>query len=630
MSSEIEILIQKISLAGEMTSEVVDAINSLAVLQVEKDAGQAYLTAQKAVAEARLIQYTKGEAAGLIGAAMAASKQRNYDHAVLLYTDAIDILEKLNDKQQVAEVRKKLGNANYYLGKYGEAIANYSRAIETRMMLGDELGTADLYTNSGAMYGLLGNYAQALKSHMQAFKIFERYNELSRLASTCSNIGVVYAELKNYEEALKMYQRALDIRYTENNALEISDVLNNIANVHHDAGRFNDAMNMHQRALELRKQSGNKIKIATSLVNLGDVYKALNQYSLSLDFYMRSIGLFEEQNEKRGLVPAYYDIGELYFLTGDFKDARYYLDKAIKLAEEIGLKDHLREAYEHMAMIFAHDGEYEEAYRLHVKFTDLNKEVSSTETSRLIAQMTMRHEIEQKERDAEMEKIKNLELTKAYNSLEVEKKRADDLLLNILPEEVSEELKQSGKTKARSYPAATVMFADIKGFTIISEQLSAEELVSGIDEYFEAFDILVERYGIEKIKTIGDAYLCAGGVPVAEEDHAGKVVTVAKEFIKAANRLKVEREQQGLHTFDFRIGIHSGPVVAGVVGIKKFAYDIWGDTVNTASRMQQHSEPGRINISESTYNLVNKNFACEFRGEIEAKNKGKLKMYFVE
>ncbi|HLP20850.1 MAG TPA: adenylate/guanylate cyclase domain-containing protein, partial [Chitinophagales bacterium] len=505
-----------------------------------------------------------------------------------------------------------------------------NRAIEIRMVLGDELGTADLYANSGAMYGLLGNYPLALKSHMQALKIFEQFEQPSRVASTCSNIGVVYAELKNYDEALKMYQRALDIRYVENDATEISDILNNIANVYHDAGKFNEALNMHERALELRKQTGNKTKIATSLVNLGDVYKALNQYPLSLDFYSRSIELFETLNEKRGLVPAYYNIGELYFLTGDYKNARYYLDEAIKLAEEIGLKDHLREAYEHMAMIFAEEGKFEEAYKLHVKFTELNKEVANLETSRLVAQMTMRHEIEQKDRETELERVKNLELTKAYNSLELEKQRSEELLLNILPEEVSEELKQSGKTRARSFEMVSVLFADIKGFTLISEQLSAEELVSGIDEYFEAFDKIVEKHGVEKIKTIGDAYLCAGGVPVAAIDHAERIVAVAKDFICAADELRVERAKKQLHTFDFRIGIHSGPVVAGVVGIKKFAYDIWGDTVNTASRMQQHSEPGRINISESTYQFINGKFNCAFRGEIEAKNKGKLKMYFVE
>ena len=612
MGNDIDILSRKVSAATEVTADVVDAMNELAVLQLEKDVAVAAGTAGQAVNYARGIAYLRGEATALINLGVANARLRDYAGAGDSYTHAIDVLEKLNEQAQVAEVRKKLGNVRYYQGRYNEAIENYSRAIEIRMVLGDELGCADLHANSGAMYGLLGNYVQALKSQLQALKIFERLGELPRVASTCSNIGVVYAELKNYDEALKMYKRALEIRQKENNTIEVSDVLNNIGNVHHDAGDYEEAMNMHKRALELRMQWGNQVKLATWLVNMGDVYKALKQYTVSLDFYQRSIHLFESGNEKRGLVPAYYDIGELYFLMGDYANARQYLQMAIKLAEEIGLKDHLREAYEHMAMIHAGEGNFEQAYKLPVKFAELNKEVISAETGRMVAQMTLRYDIEQKERETELERIKNAELTKAYTSLEEEKKRSEELLLNILPEEVKDELKQFGKTKARSFEMATVLFADIKGFTIISEQLSAEEIVSGIDEYFETFDKIVDKYGVEKIKTIGDAYLCAGGVPVADSRHAVQVVAVAREFLQAAEELKQKRHAEGRAVFDFRIGIHSGPLVAGVVGIRKFAYDIWGDTVNTASRMQQYSEPGRINISESTFQLVGQHFTCHY------------------
>lgn len=630
MGNDIDILSRKVSSATEVTVDVVDAMNELAALQLEKDAAVSAGTAGQAIDYARGIAYLRGEATALVNLGIAKSRLRDYSSAGDSYAQAIDVLEKMNEQVLVSEVRKKLGNVRYYQGRYTEAIENYSRAIEIRMVLGDELGCADLHANSGAMYGLLGNYVQALKSQLQALKIFERFGELPRVASTCSNIGVVYAELKNYDEALKMYRRALEIRQKENNTIEISDVLNNIGNVYHDAGDYEEAMDMHKRALELRMQWGNQVKIATSLVNLGDVYKALNQYTVSLDFYQRSIQLFESGNEKRGLVPAYYDIGELYFLMGDYVNARHYLQMAIKLAEEIGLKDHLREAYEHMAMIHAGEGNFEQAYQLHVKFAELNKEVISAETGRMVAQMTLRYDIEQKERETELERIKNAELTKAYASLEEEKKRSEELLLNILPEEVKDELKQFGKTRARSFEMATVLFADIKGFTIISEQLSAEEIVSGIDEYFETFDRIVDKYGVEKIKTIGDAYLCAGGIPVADSRHAVQVVAVAREFLQAAEQLKQKRQAGGHAVFDFRIGIHSGPLVAGVVGIRKFAYDIWGDTVNTASRMQQYSEPGRINISESTFQLVGQYYTCHYRGEIEAKNKGKLKMYFVD
>ncbi|MEO7524482.1 MAG: adenylate/guanylate cyclase domain-containing protein, partial [Ferruginibacter sp.] len=207
-----------------------------------------------------------------------------------------------------------------------------------------------------------------------------------------------------------------------------------------------------------------------------------------------------------------------------------------------------------------------------------------------------------------------------------EKKKSDDLLYNILPYETAQELKQFGKTEARQFESTSVLFTDFVGFTSTAEKLSPTELVNEIGECFEAFDNIAEKYGIEKIKTIGDSYMAAGGVPVPNTTHAENAVEAAIDILAYMN----ERNKNAkLAIMELRIGINSGSVVAGVVGYKKFQYDIWGDTVNTASRMEQRSAPGRINISESTYQLIKHRYNCEYRGEIEAKGKGKIKMYFV-
>ena len=214
--------------------------------------------------------------------------------------------------------------------------------------------------------------------------------------------------------------------------------------------------------------------------------------------------------------------------------------------------------------------------------------------------------------------------------IEEEKRRSDELLLNILPEEVMHELKAHGKTQARNYSKATVLFADIKNFTSISEQLTPNELIEGLDAYFERFDKVIEKYDIEKIKTIGDAYVCAGGVPTKSEGNPSLVVRAALDFMHEIEKLRKDRVAQGKMPFEFRIGIHTGQLVAGVIGIRKFAYDIWGDTVNMAARMQQAGEAGKINISGTTYDIIKDGFACIYRGKIEAKNKGEIDMYFVE
>jgi histidine kinase len=214
------------------------------------------------------------------------------------------------------------------------------------------------------------------------------------------------------------------------------------------------------------------------------------------------------------------------------------------------------------------------------------------------------------------------------NELYIEKKKSDDLLLNILPEIVAQELKQTGRTTPRSYEIATVMFTDFENFTLRSEKLSPEELVSIIDSCFKKFDEIISRHSIEKIKTIGDAYLCVSGLPDTKDHNAINVVTAAMEIIDVIKELQRSNKENGF--FDIRIGIHTGPLVAGVVGNKKFAYDIWGDTVNTAARMEQNSAANRINISQSTYELVKDTFNCSFRGKQPAKNKGLIEMYFVD
>ena len=200
--------------------------------------------------------------------------------------------------------------------------------------------------------------------------------------------------------------------------------------------------------------------------------------------------------------------------------------------------------------------------------------------------------------------------------------------MNILPEETAAELKQHGAVKAKKYDSVTVLFTDFKGFTNYSEKLSPEALVETVSFYFSKFDEIVEKYGLEKIKTIGDAYMCAGGLHCKTEDHAKRMILAAKEIIAFVDLTKNDGSANEL-TFDIRIGINTGPVVAGIVGTKKFAYDIWGDTVNVASRMETMSEPGKINIGENTYNIVKDDFDCLYRGEIPVKNRSSLKMYFV-
>lgn len=222
------------------------------------------------------------------------------------------------------------------------------------------------------------------------------------------------------------------------------------------------------------------------------------------------------------------------------------------------------------------------------------------------------------------------EIKKKNHELYVEKSKSEKLLLNILPQETAEELKKYGKANTKYYKLASVLFTDFKGFTKISELISPEQLVSELDNYFKKFDEIIEKYSLEKIKTIGDSYMCAGGVPLPSKSNPFKIALVGLEIQNVINKINKGLESENKLVWNLRIGIHSGELITGVVGEKKFAYDIWGDTVNTASRMESAGEVGKVNISGATYEIIKDYFDCTYRGKMSVKNKEDIDMYFVD
>ena len=220
-------------------------------------------------------------------------------------------------------------------------------------------------------------------------------------------------------------------------------------------------------------------------------------------------------------------------------------------------------------------------------------------------------------------------INKRTEDLIIEKEKTEALLANVLPRNTASEIMEKGKATKIKYNFVTVLFSDIQGFTKIAEEMNPEMLIDELDKFFFYFDSVVEKFGIEKIKTIGDAYMCAGGIPEKNRTNPVEVILAALEMKAYMNKLKLTSEIEGMKYWDIRIGIHTGTVVAGVVGQKKLSYDIWGDTVNTASRMESSGEAGKINISGTTYEFVKEFFTCEYRGKMPVKYKGELEMYFV-
>lgn len=382
------------------------------------------------------------------------------------------------------------------------------------------------------------------------------------------------------------------------------------------------------------------------------------RYDLALQYLNDKIALNKINEDWPGLSYFYSMAGKAWAGKKNMNLALKYADSAMQIANKYQLRKEYIDGITALYEIHKQGGDYKNALQYHERLMQLIDSLNTQYQVQNAANFTAKLEAEHKEKALELlrkdkiidEQIKDeqrnamiylmLGLILAssvafllYNRFALKKKaldQSDKLLQNILPVEVAEELKAKGHADAKLFDEVTVMFTDIVDFTRLSETLSAQELVKEIDACFGQFDTIVGKYGIEKIKTIGDSYMAAGGIPTETDDHATAVVNVALEIQEFMKQRNTEKQNSGGVQFVMRIGIHTGPVVAGIVGVRKFAYDIWGDTVNIASRLESAGEGGMVNISASTMELIKDKFDCIPRGKISVKNKGDLEMYFVK
>jgi adenylate cyclase len=374
----------------------------------------------------------------------------------------------------------------------------------------------------------------------------------------------------------------------------------------------------------------------------------------------RAIAVADSSRQPLDIFQAYVDAGSVLKDQGKYKEAIPYYEKGFSSLQDADVYDlGMGISFQELSECYEKTGDFSKSLAAYKRYSAISDSVRSKDNIRKTTELTLNAEFDKKQAVENEEQAKKdavaterqlvlfvgfaltliiacvafyafLNKQKANRIIRAEKKRSDDLLLNILPAETAEELKNTGSAKAKSFDEVTVMFTDFKNFTKASEKMSAEELVKEINYCYSSFDTIISKYGIEKIKTIGDSYMCAGGLPVKNRTNPADVIKAAIEIRDFIINRQRERAEKGEVPFEMRIGIHTGPIVAGIVGIKKFAYDIWGDTVNIASRMEESGEPGQVNISGDTYALVQNEFRCVFRGKIAAKNKPDMDMYFVE
>lgn len=562
-------------------------------------------------------------------------------------------LPKQKEDTNKVNILNELAWHNIQIANYNTSLMYAKAAKSLAKKLDFKKGIVSAYNNIGIVCSLQGNYPEALKNNLASLKIVEETStgsvkDLQGLAASYINTGVIYSNQRNYSEALKYYFDALKLFKSTSKGVTggIFRSYNNIGAVYGNQGNQHEALKYYFSALKVAKELDFKRGIAGVYNNIGEVYSNQGDYSEALKNFFDALKIFEKIQAKMGLAFSYSNIGNAYIKLNQVADGKVWLQKGLALSRKIGAKDRIKVSYEGLALADSALGNYKGAYENYKMFVLYQDSIHNEENTKKLTQTKMQYEFDKKEattkakqekKDIRQRNIRNfsfagigglliflLVVMRQRNKVKREKARSEELLHNILPVEVADELKEKGQAEAHRFDNVTVLFTDFVNFTQTAEQLTPEQLVQELHECFTAFDNIIERKGLEKIKTIGDAYLAVCGLPTANPQHAQKTVHAALEIRDfMAQRMKKEK------TFEIRIGIHSGSLVAGIVGVKKFAYDIWGDTVNTAARMEQTGEAGKVNISETTYEIVKEEFPCEYRGEVEAKHKGKLKMYFV-
>jgi class 3 adenylate cyclase len=540
--------------------------------------------------------------------------------------EALSLATKIGWQKGRALAFNEIGTSYLNRGDYPRAFDNYFKSLHIYEEGGDSLHAGTTLGNIGTAYFYQESYDKALAYFLKALSLARNSGDRSGEMVSMSNIGGVYYKLKDYGRSAAYLQAALRLAESLHDSAGIINQLSNLANIYAETGDYNAALNAYFKTLAIAEADSNKQAIAANAGNIGETY----------------LDIVRDSAHRLGAAARAHTL----------QQAVSFLQRGIATAHAISYRDAEIDFLETLSETYALQGNYSEAldaYQQHVALRDATFNLAGNEK---IAALENKRTMQLKDRDL---RIAHLELAQKRHErwlyvaglillafiaalllksarrqrrsnalLSKEKSRSEALLHNILPAEVAEELKAKGSAEARQYHAVSVLFTDFVNFTGAAQHFPPKAVVQELHECFSAFDAIIERHGLEKIKTIGDAYMAVCGLPVEHDDHAIRAVAAALDILQF-----ISERSRAQRAFAIRIGIHSGPVVAGIVGTKKFAYDIWGDTVNTAARMEQHGMAGAINISQVTYELVKERYHCAYRGRVPAKHKGEVEMYFV-
>jgi class 3 adenylate cyclase/tetratricopeptide (TPR) repeat protein len=638
--------------------------------------------ARQALALARRIGYARGIAWGLVYVPDTEAAEGRFDKALPDLKESMRLFDSLGDTRGMGKVHQVTGFTFLMQQQYSLSEERLLYALKIFEDLKDTFNIEETSILLGAVSNATGNRDKALEYLQQALEAAKAVHTRA-IPNIMSRMASVYTGQKQYDKARDYGQQALALAQKNRSVFVMQLALLFLGRMYEATSNFPQAEAQYRYALRLIDSSGVINTLSLSIFQaLTQLYVKQERYDEAFRLCQQVIALARTFDDTRALAGSLADIGGLYLLHGKTHEAIDSYRQALPLAEKNGQLQQLRTVANKLSEAFEQEKNYAKALEYHklgktysdsILRQDRTRQVANLEANyRLEKQKletnTFRAEAAAERADAERQRWVTIavgaalalavalgvvlfrsnrakdratkeilhqqhvleeqavEIELANTALHVAHERSEELLLNVLPSAIADRLKSGERTIADKFDSVTVLFADVVGFTKLSASTTPEGLVSLLDALFSGFDELAERYGLEKIKTIGDAYMVVGGLPVLAEDHAERVARFALAMQPLVNEMA---DKFGMPGLAMRIGLHTGEVVAGVIGKKKFAYDLWGDTVNTASRMESRGEAGKIQVSPEVYELLREKFVFEERGEIEVKGKGKMRTWFL-
>ncbi len=628
---------QAVACAEEAQSKELNAKalgNCGIVYQLLSDNDHALAYLQQALAINEELGSTSGMASNSGNIGIVFGQLSDYPKALEYLYKALAWYEEYDGREGIAGTLSNIGLVYWNLSDYPTALEYLQKSLAMHEMLGNTTGSIINLGNIGVVFQDLSDYPKALEYFQKTLSICERHDNKTGIANNLCNIGNVYIHLSDYASALVYFEKALAINEELDRASGSATNYCNIGIVYQNLSDYPKAVEYYQKALTLFEGLGNKDGIASDLCNIGNVYYHLSDYPKALEYFQQSLDIYKELGRKHGIAINLGNIGATYtkqnFVNYNTVKAEELLMQALGMNEETGAYRQNIEVAKSLAELYEQMGRWKEANEYNKKYHELIVIVQSEEATRQAQLMEHRRKIEESERDRQL-KIARHEVTV-------------NLLHKTLPPSIAERLMSGEKNIADKFESVSILFADIVGFTPLSTRIEPKKLVELLNNLFTRFDKLTEEYGAERVKTIGDAYMVVAGAPERCDDHALRMAKIALAMIEQTELFSREMGE----TIRIRIGINSGEAIGAIVGETKFSYDLWGDAVNTASRMESHGEAGKIHCTEefkhafvgtgrdlsytegTGHDLSLQNIRFVERGELYIKGKGIMKTYFLE